>query len=75
VMPHHQFQRIWVVTCDLSTNGVMPHHQFQRTWVVTFDVSTNGVMPRYQFLRKNWLLLYELVMWHHPIGIEVTGYN
>jgi len=21
-------QWIWVVTCDLSTNGVMPHHQF-----------------------------------------------
>ncbi len=21
-------QRIWVVTCDLSANGVMPRHQF-----------------------------------------------
>jgi hypothetical protein len=26
-------QRIWVVTCDLSINGVMPHHRFlRRNW-------------------------------------------
>jgi hypothetical protein len=47
-------QRIWVVTFDLSTNGVMPHHQFLwRNWLwSSFLLKTN-----------NWPLVPIICLW------------
>ncbi len=40
---HPSTQRIWVVTCDLSANGVMPRHHFRNYYYNYFFLWSNGL--------------------------------
>jgi hypothetical protein len=40
-------QQIWVVTCDLSSNGMMPRHQLLLLLLLLFFYGETGYVPTY----------------------------
>jgi len=53
-------QRIWVVTFDLSTNGMMPHHQFLwRNWLWSSFLLKTNTWPLIPIIRS-WSTLFHI---------------